>query len=173
MQRQRGERIERNLAHQFDTGGLDRLYVRGLENVHKKFLIQAAAWNAVPHLDIDNAVTQTSDLLEEVFELNLEREVGVGKPGWWPPRLRSEFDLADNLTRPFHASGFRIICRNWTLVGLPGPSASRFHASKYSSVAVASAVIFARLCSAPTFCWLAFRNPGTSRSHKMSIALQA
>jgi transposase len=45
LQRQRGERIERNFAHQFDTGGLDRLYVRGLHNVHKKFLIQAAACN--------------------------------------------------------------------------------------------------------------------------------
>jgi hypothetical protein len=45
LQRQRGERIERNFAHQFDTGGLDRLYVRGLENVRKKFLIQAAACN--------------------------------------------------------------------------------------------------------------------------------
>jgi transposase len=45
LQRQRGERIERNFAHQFDTGGLDRLYVRGIENVHKKFLIQAAACN--------------------------------------------------------------------------------------------------------------------------------
>jgi transposase len=45
LQRQRGERIERNFAHQFDTGGLDRLYVRGKENAHKKFLIQAAACN--------------------------------------------------------------------------------------------------------------------------------
>jgi len=45
LQRQRGERIERNFAHQFDTGGLGRLYVRGIENVHKKFLIQAAACN--------------------------------------------------------------------------------------------------------------------------------
>jgi transposase len=45
LQRQRGEKIERNFAHQFDTGGLDRLYVRGKENVHKKFLIQAAACN--------------------------------------------------------------------------------------------------------------------------------
>src|SRR5258707_4948505 len=45
LQRQRGERIERNFAHQFDSGGLDRLYVRGLENVHKKFLVQAAACN--------------------------------------------------------------------------------------------------------------------------------
>jgi hypothetical protein len=45
LQRRRGERIERNFAHQFDTGGLDRLYVRGTDNVHKKFLIQAAACN--------------------------------------------------------------------------------------------------------------------------------
>src|SRR5579859_7324216 len=36
---------KRNFAHQFDTGGLDRLYVRGKKNVHKKFLIQAAACN--------------------------------------------------------------------------------------------------------------------------------
>src|SRR5450631_4242143 len=41
----KGERIERNFAHQFDTGGMDRLWVRGLANVHKKFLIQAAACN--------------------------------------------------------------------------------------------------------------------------------
>jgi transposase len=45
LQAQRGERIERNFAHQFDTGGLDRLYVRGLVNVHKKLLLQAAACN--------------------------------------------------------------------------------------------------------------------------------
>ena len=45
LQSQRGERVERNFAHQFDTGGLDRLYVRGLENVHKKLLLQAAACN--------------------------------------------------------------------------------------------------------------------------------
>lgn len=45
MQRKRGEKIERNFAHQFDTGGMDRLWVRGRENVHKKLLIQAAACN--------------------------------------------------------------------------------------------------------------------------------
>ena len=45
LQRRRGERIERNFAHQFDTGGMDRLYVRGLGNVHKKLLLQAAACN--------------------------------------------------------------------------------------------------------------------------------
>jgi transposase len=45
LQRQRGEKIERNFAHQFDSGGMDRLYVRGRENVHKKLLLQAAACN--------------------------------------------------------------------------------------------------------------------------------
>lgn len=45
LQAARGERIERNFAHQFDTGGLARLWVRGVNNVHKKMLIQAAACN--------------------------------------------------------------------------------------------------------------------------------
>ena len=45
LQARRGERVERNFAHQFDTGGMDRLWVRGRENVHKKLLIQAAACN--------------------------------------------------------------------------------------------------------------------------------
>jgi transposase len=45
LQRRRGERIERNFAHQFDTGGMNRLWVRGTSNVHKKVLLQAAACN--------------------------------------------------------------------------------------------------------------------------------
>jgi transposase len=43
--RQRGERSERPLAHQFETGAGRRLHVRGRENVHKKLLVQAAACN--------------------------------------------------------------------------------------------------------------------------------
>jgi len=42
---QRGEKVERNFAHQFDSGGMDRLYVRGRDNVHKNLLLQAAACN--------------------------------------------------------------------------------------------------------------------------------
>src|ERR1043166_4746257 len=34
-----------DFAHQFDTGGMERLYVRGRHNVHKKLLLQAAACN--------------------------------------------------------------------------------------------------------------------------------
>ena len=36
--RQGRDRIERNFAHKFGTGGLDRLHLGGMENVHKKFL---------------------------------------------------------------------------------------------------------------------------------------
>jgi hypothetical protein len=46
MQRRRGEKIERNFAHQFDTGGMDRLYVRGIENVHKKLLDSSGGFEA-------------------------------------------------------------------------------------------------------------------------------
>jgi transposase len=45
LQRARGEKVERNFAHQFNSGGMDRLWVRGLDNVHKKLLLQAAACN--------------------------------------------------------------------------------------------------------------------------------
>jgi transposase len=45
LQSRRGEKIERNFAHQFDTGGMDRLWVRGKDNVRKKVLIQATACN--------------------------------------------------------------------------------------------------------------------------------
>ena len=38
-------RSRETLPHQFDTGGMDRLYLRGRENIHKRLLIQAAACN--------------------------------------------------------------------------------------------------------------------------------
>src|SRR5712692_6880737 len=43
--RQRGEKLERPFAHQFETGAMRRLYVRGKTNVQKKLLLQAAACN--------------------------------------------------------------------------------------------------------------------------------
>jgi transposase len=43
--RQRGERLERPFAHQFESGALRRLQVRGRNNVQKKLLLQAAACN--------------------------------------------------------------------------------------------------------------------------------
>jgi transposase len=43
--RQRGEKLERSFAHQFESGALRRLHVRGRNNVLKKLLLQAAACN--------------------------------------------------------------------------------------------------------------------------------
>ena len=43
--RRRGEFLERPFAHQYETGGMRRLHVRGLKNVAKRLLLQAAAFN--------------------------------------------------------------------------------------------------------------------------------
>ena len=45
LQRRRGELVERPFAHQYETGGLRRVWVRGHENVRKRVLIQAADCN--------------------------------------------------------------------------------------------------------------------------------
>ena len=43
--KRRGEFLERPFAHQYETGGLRRVHVRGLKNVAKRVLLQAAAFN--------------------------------------------------------------------------------------------------------------------------------
>ena len=43
--RQRGEKVERGFAHMLGTGGLRRVHVRGQEEIRKRILIQAAAFN--------------------------------------------------------------------------------------------------------------------------------
>ena len=45
LQRRRGELVERPFAHQYETGGLRRVWVRGHENVRKRVLIRAAGCN--------------------------------------------------------------------------------------------------------------------------------
>ncbi|HUI77826.1 MAG TPA: transposase, partial [Bryobacteraceae bacterium] len=43
--RRRGELLERPFAHQYETGGLRRVHVRGLKEVAKRVLLQAVAYN--------------------------------------------------------------------------------------------------------------------------------
>jgi len=43
--RSRGEKLERTFAHCYETGGMRRLHLRGRENVAKRVLIHAAAFN--------------------------------------------------------------------------------------------------------------------------------
>ncbi len=43
--RRRGELIERTFAHLYDTGGMRRVHLRGKNNIAKRALIHAAAFN--------------------------------------------------------------------------------------------------------------------------------
>lgn len=43
--KKRGELLERSFAHLYETGGMRRMHVRGRDNVTKKTLLQAAAFN--------------------------------------------------------------------------------------------------------------------------------
>jgi len=45
LQRWRSERVERSFAHVCETGGARRTWLRGLEDVSKRYVIQAAAHN--------------------------------------------------------------------------------------------------------------------------------
>ena len=43
--RMRAEILERNFAHMLDSGGMRRVWLRGRENVWKRYLIHACAFN--------------------------------------------------------------------------------------------------------------------------------
>ena len=43
--RRRGELVERSFAHVLDRGGMRRAWLRGRENVHKRYLIQVVGFN--------------------------------------------------------------------------------------------------------------------------------
>ncbi len=43
--RRRGELIERSFAHMLDTGGMRRTHLRGHENILKRVMVHAAAFN--------------------------------------------------------------------------------------------------------------------------------
>ena len=43
--RKRGEMVERSFAHVLDRGGMRRAWLRGHENVHKRYLIHVAGFN--------------------------------------------------------------------------------------------------------------------------------
>ena len=45
MQRRRSELVKRPFAHQFATGGLRRIFVRGHANVRKRLLIHVSGFN--------------------------------------------------------------------------------------------------------------------------------
>jgi transposase len=45
LQRQRGEKLERTMAHLYETGGMRRVHLRGHNNIIKRLLIHACSLN--------------------------------------------------------------------------------------------------------------------------------
>jgi len=43
--RKRGEMVERSFAHVLERGGMRRTWLRGRENVHKRYLLHVAGFN--------------------------------------------------------------------------------------------------------------------------------
>jgi len=43
--RKRGEIVERSFAHVLERGGMRRTWLRGRQNVHKRYLIHVAGYN--------------------------------------------------------------------------------------------------------------------------------
>ena len=104
LQRRRGELVERPFAHQYETGGLRRVWVRGHEQVRKRVLIQAAGCN---------------------LGLLLRHLTGIGTPRSLQGRVLSAIagpfepliDFGERLTRVWAAI--------WTPPGLVVPIACR------------------------------------------------
>ena len=67
--RQRGEKLERPFAHQFETSAMRRLRVRGLDEVKKKLLLQAAACNLALLLRTKHGAGTPRGLAEAVKRL--------------------------------------------------------------------------------------------------------
>lgn len=43
--RRRGEYVERSFAHNYDTGGMRRLHLKGKDNIHKRLLVHVGGFN--------------------------------------------------------------------------------------------------------------------------------
>ena len=92
LQRGRSELVERPFAHQYETGGLRRVRVRGHDNVRKRVLIQAAGCN---------------------IGLLLRRLTGVGTPRSLQGRALSAIcGLVGRLIGPLGASDERLGLEN-------------------------------------------------------------
>jgi transposase len=76
LQRKRGELIERSFAHVCETGQHRRVRLRGEENVRKRYLIQAAAYN---------------------LSLLMRQMLGAGTPREAAARLEATFPLVSAL----------------------------------------------------------------------------
>jgi len=101
LQKLRGELCERSFAHCYETGAMRQLYVRGTDNVRKRVLLQAAAFN---------------------IGLLLRKLSGWGKPRQGQGKENAVFLLMGAIIALAHQ--FRAVWRRPT--GFPLPRCSEF-----------------------------------------------
>ena len=80
--RRRGERVERSFAHVLDRGGMRRTWLRGRENLHKRYLIHVAGFNLgvlMRALHGQGTPREAADAAYElIFVLQTEAELAFG-----------------------------------------------------------------------------------------------
>jgi len=97
QQRLRGERVERSFAHMCETGGARRSWLRGIENINKRYGIHAAARNL-------------GLMMRSLFGMGTPRGLqGLNKRDWelWDgllDLLRCLLQLEMRVLRVFHAT---------------------------------------------------------------------
>jgi transposase len=87
LQAKRAELNERSNAHMYETGGLRRVYLRGRENVAKRVLLQAAAFD---------------------LSLILRKQLGAGTPRGFSDLLAARIAGTERLAAAFWALGTMI-----------------------------------------------------------------
>src|SRR5260370_26949993 len=115
--RRRGELLERPFAHQYETGAMRRLHVRGRGNVAKRVLLQAAAFNLALILrSITKAGTPKglADLKAKLFGA-LCRIPAALSPLYAPTKSSLDISLARpyRLAKPRSSSSKFSHCRKW------------------------------------------------------------
>lgn len=94
LMRRRGEILERTFAHTLETGGMRRVWLRGRDNILKRYLVHVAAFNL-------------SLVMRAIFGVGTPRELGNLAQDFvraLVALLRTLLDLAIGLARPSQAA---------------------------------------------------------------------
>jgi transposase len=116
LSRWRCEKVERSMAHSYETGGLRRLHLRGHSNILKRVLIHEAGFN---------------------LGLVMRQRLGRGTPRGLQGRLRRRLLLLLARFRAHYRAFFTLALRNWTerLALDPGSLSGSPMAHRYRTLA--------------------------------------
>ena len=103
LQRKRSERVERTFAHLCDTGGSRRTWLRGIENIQKRFMSAAMAYNLgriMRSLIGAGKPRYAAMLAERLCLIYFAMEAAVNRPVsvWTTPKPYQEENRRDMLT---------------------------------------------------------------------------